>query len=82
MPYIKKKDRKELDNRLPKNAGELQYLMAVMFKEYLYSHGNRYQTMNDVMGALAGAQQEFYRKVVAPYEDKKIAENGGLYEIG
>ena len=32
------------------------------------------------MGALAGAQMEFYRKVVVPYELDKEAENGGVYE--
>ena len=80
MPYIKPRDREELISPNPGSAGELQYLMAVMFKKYLEGHGVRYQTMNDVMGALVGAQQEFYRKVVAPYEDKMISKNGGVYE--
>jgi len=31
------------------------------------------------MGALNGANQEFYRVVVAPYEDAKISENGSVY---
>jgi len=34
--------------------------------------------MNDVMGALAGAQQEFYRRHVGPYEDKCITKNGDV----
>lgn len=80
MPYIKPKDREELKTRNPKNAGELQYVMAAMFDRYLMGQGVRYQTMNDVMGALAGAQMEFYRKVVSPYEDKMISKNGGVYE--
>ena len=37
-----------------------------------------YQTMNDIMGALAGAQIEFYRRKVAPYEDTKIKDNGDV----
>jgi len=81
MPYISKKNRTDLENRLPNNPGELQYLMAVMFKEYIYHHGLRYQTINDIMGALAGAQMEFYRKVVVPFEEKKLAKNGGVYEV-
>jgi len=32
------------------------------------------------MGALAGAQQEFYREVVAVYEDYKLQENGSVYD--
>jgi hypothetical protein len=35
--------------------------------------------VNDVVGALDGAKAEFQRRVVAPYEDKKIRENGDVY---
>lgn len=61
-----------------KNAGELQYAMAVMFKSFMERKGLNYQNCNDVMGALAGAQMEFYRKVVQPYEDEKIELNGDV----
>jgi hypothetical protein len=35
------------------------------------------------MGVLACIQEEFYRKVVVPYEEKKIKENGlvGIMDI-
>jgi hypothetical protein len=80
MPYITKEQREELYDRDPVNAGELQYLIAVMISDYLSDKDQyEYQTLNDVMGALAGAQQEFYRKVVAPYEDKKELINGPVY---
>lgn len=59
-------------------AGELQYAMAVMFKSYMERKGLSYQNCNDIMGALAGAQQEFYRRTVVPYEDKKIEDNGDI----
>lgn len=85
MPYIKPADRKSfnlaLDNegeRFITNAGELQYVIALLVKDFLGSN-YRYQDLNDVMGALAGAQMEFYRRVVAPYEDTKIKENGDVY---
>jgi len=85
MPYIDKENRKkfmfiesELDN-LNKydvlTAGELQYMIALAIK---YMRPERYQHMNDIMGALAGAQMEFYRRHVAPYEDTKISENGDV----
>ena len=80
MPYISKKNREELKNRQPNTPGELQYLMAAMFKSYLHRQGIQYQTMNDIMGALAGAHSEFYRKVVGPYEAKAEIKNGGVYE--
>jgi hypothetical protein len=80
MPYIEKNKREELFDRDPETAGELQYLIAEMIQSYITDNGPyNYQTLNDVMGALAGAQMEFYRKVVAPYENKKEILNGSVY---
>jgi hypothetical protein len=80
MPYITKEAREELYDRDPENAGELQYLIAMMMSDYISDKDQYdYQTLNDVMGALAGAQQEFYRKIVAPYEEKKELLNGSVY---
>ena len=79
MPYISEPGRYVLDRGAdPRNAGEMQYVIAQLVKDYL-GDDYSYQDLNDVMGALAGAQMEFYRKVVAPYEDTKIDENGGVY---
>lgn len=88
MPYIKQEDRYKIVDGGPENkrincesietAGELQYAMAVMFKSYMQRKGLNYQHCNDILGALAGAQMEFYRKMVAPYEEKKIIENGDV----
>jgi hypothetical protein len=38
-----------------------------------------YQAINDCLGALEGAKLELYRRVAAPYEDRKIQENGDVY---
>jgi hypothetical protein len=83
MPYIDKTVRRgfaeiefELDHLAPlMTAGDLQYLIASTIKRM---NPKNYQEMNNIMGALAGAQMEFYRRHVAPYEDKKIAENGDI----
>jgi len=87
MPYIKQKDREKLFDA-PSNtilhldnidtAGEIQCAIAVMLKSFMDRKGLNYQNCNDVMGALAGAQMEFYRRVVAPLEDIKIEENGDI----
>lgn len=78
MPYIKKEDRKRvLANRKPLTAGELNYLLTVTILDYFMPRGN-YQAANDVIGALEGCKQEFYRRHVAPYEDQKIEENGDV----
>ncbi len=37
-----------------------------------------YSDYNEVIGALEAAKLEYYRKVVVPYEEKKIKENGDL----
>jgi hypothetical protein len=34
--------------------------------------------MNDVLGALHAAGLEFNRRIVAPYEDTKIEQNGDI----
>ena len=83
MPYITKEDRQKfmwIEDQLEMigpdmQAGDLQYLIALAIK---HMEPYNYRTMNDVMGALAGAQMEFYRRTVAPYEDTKIEANGDV----
>lgn len=84
MPYIAQGRRKEIDeyiidNFAIKNAGELNYLLTKLIRNYFNFNGRRYQQINDIVGALEGAKMEFYRRVAAPYEDKKILENGDVY---
>jgi hypothetical protein len=87
MPYIKPSDKARLDAGLcsyneekrAQTAGELNYLFTTLAIEYLNTKGLNYQNINDVVGALDGAKVEFQRRVVAGYEDKKIAENGDVY---
>ena len=81
MPYIPFSDRQEVyayGDRVPETAGELNYQITMLLKAYMDSNGTNYKNMNDVMGALVGAQSEFYRRIVAPYEDTKIQENGDV----
>ena len=84
MPYIKQEDRNALGNRDPENAGELNYLLTQIVLEYLIgnketNYNANYQRYNDAMGALEGCKLELYRRAIAPYEDKKIQENGDVY---
>lgn len=78
MPYIAQADRPEAQ-ATPRTAGELNYAITCLIRGYLRQHGKRYQQINDIVGALEGAKLEFYRRVVAPYEDQKCAENGDVY---
>jgi hypothetical protein len=83
VPYIKKEDRRRVFGPGCEHGhattGELNYAITEMCREYMMLHGLSYQTINDIVGALEGAKLEFSRRVAAPYEDKKIKENGDVY---
>jgi hypothetical protein len=80
MPYINQNDRDRLEVgiRPPRTAGELNYLITTLIRDY-YTNDPNYQSINDIVGALEGAKLEFYRRVAAPYEDTKIIQNGDVY---
>jgi hypothetical protein len=84
MPYIKKSDRSEILSgaRPPATPGELNFRITAVALDYLARRGTSYTTFNEVVGALECAKLEMYRRMVAPYEDRKIAENGDVYSPG
>jgi len=94
MPYISQKRREALDDLFGnpmsdehvETSGELNYLFTKLSLEYVNWKkyvGDRddysYNDLNDVVGALEGAKAEFQRRIVTPYEDRKIHENGDVY---
>ena len=83
MPYVKNirrlTDREAQALPMADNAGELNYLITALIVRHLTAHDLNYQTINDIVGALEGAKAEFQRRVVAPFEDNKIVENGDVY---
>ena len=81
MPYVTQEARAALDSgeRGPATAGELNYALTRVALKYFKESVGRYQDINDVLGALEGAKLEFYRRVAAPYEDRKIKESGDVY---
>ncbi len=81
MPYIVAERRVAILEGIefPATAGELNYIFSKLAWEYFKKTGN-YQGINDIVGAFEGAKAEFVRRVVNPYEDKKIKENGDVYE--
>jgi hypothetical protein len=82
MPYISPERRQAMngEHAVPETPGELNYAVSMLLHTYRLSLGTSYQTINDCLGALEGAKLEFYRRVVAPYEDGKILKNGDVYE--
>lgn len=87
MPYIKKAQRQALDychvdtvgKRCIDNAGQLNYVITKIIRGYIMQKGMSYETLNTIIGVLDSAKLEFYRRTVAPYENKKIDENGDVY---
>jgi len=79
MPYITQRDRQALRFFNPLTPGELNYAITLLMIGYVKAHGKKYEVLNAVVGAVESAKAEFQRRVVAPYEDTKIAENGDVY---
>lgn len=84
MPYIKQEDRikfkteiKNLSENI-ETAGELNYVISKLLHNYLDKKNLCYQTLNEIQGVISCATFEFNRRVVSPYEDKKIKENGDI----
>ena len=83
MPYVKQAVRNGIDfdeTQSIDNAGELNYKFTKIILSYLGPKPN-YQAFNDVIGALEGCKLELYRRMVAPYEDTKIEQNGDVYPV-
>ncbi len=79
MPYIPEEDRSRLQTDVvPLNCGELNYAIHMLVANYVKQHGLRYQTCNDITGALGNVIIEFYRRKASDYEDLKKDENGDI----
>jgi hypothetical protein len=87
LPYIKSESRvkyeKVLDEligilkSLPVDEvdGELNYVVTKILKQI---YPVRYFQINKAIGVLECVKLEFYRRVAATYEDKKIRESGDV----
>ena len=87
MPYILKNRREALEAcdefgpvGLPESAGELNYCITREIQEYVHRKGLSYSCIAEITGVLENVKQEFYRRIAGPYEDKKMQENGDVYE--
>lgn len=87
MPYIDQDKRPELDKliepfiekikSLPieEQDGALNYSITKIFRNV---YPVKYFHLNRALGVLTAITQEFYRKIVGPYEEKKISQNGDV----
>lgn len=88
MPYIRQDRRDRIDaameelldalTDLGQEPGDLNYVITRIIHDNINQTGMSYINLNTVMGVLESATQEFYRRIVAPYEDQKIESNGDV----
>jgi len=84
MPYIKPVRKEVLEplvERLAErcyNAGDLTYVIYALAMKMSAALGKNYKNLSGLIGCMDCAKTEFYRRIVAPYEDQKIEENGDV----
>lgn len=76
MPYIS--NRLEVMDNGPMTAGELNFVLTREILDFI-GEDYRYDNINEVIGVLECCKMELYRRIAAPYEDKKKEENGDVY---
>ena len=78
MPYIKDRDRLRCKLETP---GDLNFAISDLVDDYILYNNDApsYATINTVVGALECAKLELYRRLAAPYEDRKMKQNGDVY---
>lgn len=82
MPYIKQENRHDCDvivhemkARSIKVNGDLNYILYAFCKRHVSPSYNNYKNF---CGELRQCATEIERRILAPYEDAKIMENGDV----
>lgn len=79
-PYIAQERRYDAALH-PETPGELNYAFCALAMRYMGTgEPQNYTILNDIMGAFSGAAQEFYRRVVVPFEDGRCEANGEVFQ--
>ena len=72
-------DADEVEACAKPNPGDVNFVISKLL-HYLYTfEGKSYSNINEVIGILECAKQEFYRRQAAPYEDKKKDISGDVF---
>lgn len=80
MPYIPKEQRDAVPAVGPRNGAELAYLLTTEVSMFLNTGTEiNYDKMTAARGALQSALQELEDRIIRPYEDRKIRENGDVF---
>ena len=82
MPYVDSQAREKLQVstlRCALTTGGLTYQLTQIVSGYVARQGLGFDALSEAVAALECAKLELYRRIVAPYEDVKCAENGDVY---
>lgn len=78
--YLKPEVRERLNNwEAPVNTSDLAYCIAILIKSYYTERIPNDDVHNSIVGALDNVKQEFFSKVVEPYNKQKQFENGDVF---
>ena len=90
MPYILKTEREKFNDLIKiivhdlsesgEYDGKLNYVVSSIINGILKERGKNYHELNKMIGVVECVKQELYRRLAAPYEDKKIEENGDVFD--
>ena len=88
MPYIQETSRGFLDKHIQElsdrvtTEGEICYVIYALLVRYCEKNKSVglfcFRIISQCISAIECAKLELYRRIVAPYEDKKIQENGDV----
>jgi hypothetical protein len=89
VPYIRTERRGPLDSFIERlsnqigSPGELNYALTRLVVLYLDRghtfHPTSYGDFATVTGVIENVKQELYRRLIAVYEDAKLAQHGDVY---
>jgi len=92
MPYLTQEDRKALEEaeasgnfyiylgslELRKFAGHLNFIIFKTVRVWIYHNKVSYFSFATIVGTIVCCVLEIYRRLVAPYENSKIKQNGDV----
>lgn len=88
MPYIQQEKRPAVDTAIApliahlrslpmeEQDGALNYAVTKVVRQV---YPKKYFHLNRALGVLTAIMQELYRRIIGPYEDEKISENGDVH---
>jgi len=84
MPYIKSHLKKEMADAINdlfmfvESKGDLNYLICEIVGKFILETGISYRNISEKIDAVHDAEAELRRRLLNPYEDIKIEENGDV----